>query len=92
MRICSHENNARLLFHLNTFSVIQITDFPAAPIWEIDTRILTAQHRTIGARFRIRWNAIWPEPNDTVEELRAASKNFIELIDGSNVDTSHGES
>ena len=82
MRVCSYENDARLLFHLNALSVIQITDLPATPIWEIDTRILKAQHRSLGARFRIRWKAIWPEQNDTVEKLRAASKNFIDSIDG----------
>jgi hypothetical protein len=80
MRIHTHENNARLLFHLNSFSVIQISDLPAARLWEFDTRLLSSQNRIIGAEFRIRWNAIWPEPDDTIDELRAAQQNFIEIL------------
>lgn len=81
MRIHTHENQARLLFHLNGLSVIQITDLPGAPIWEIDTRLLRGRSRMLGAEFRIRWNAIWPEPDDTGEELQAAQRNFLGILE-----------
>lgn len=81
LRIHTYENHARLLFHLNAISVIQISDMLSTPMWEIDTRLLVGRNRHIGAQFRIRWNAIWPEPNDTIDQLRAACGNFIELID-----------
>ena len=80
MHIQTHENDARVLLHLNSYSVIQISDLPAAPIWEINTRLLSSSNRTIGARLRIRWNAIWPEEHDTVSELRAAQQNFIQVL------------
>ncbi|MCC9603365.1 hypothetical protein LOC67_22680 [Stieleria sp. JC731] len=81
MRIYTHENRARLLFHLNAYSVIQISDLPAAPLWEISTRLLSFENRIVNAEFRIRWNAISPEPHDTIDELREALHQFIEILD-----------
>ena len=73
MRITEYENDAILLFHLNDVSVIQISDLPMQPTWEIPRRVLRGDNRRFGARFRIRWHGVWPEASDSIDELRAVS-------------------
>ena len=80
MRFKTYENSARLLFHLNGWSVIQLTDMPQPPLWEILTNQLPLEHRHLGAEFRIRWRAIYPDPTDTIEELRVARSQWLEFV------------
>jgi hypothetical protein len=80
MRFRTYENSARLLFHLNGWSVIQLTDVPGPPQFEVLTHQIPLEHRQLGSEFRIRWRAIYPDPTDTIDELRAATSQWLEFV------------
>jgi hypothetical protein len=85
MRISTYENWARVICHLNGgFLRVEITDSSGdrinMPNFEIPTKNIPQHLLAIGSRFLLRWSAIWPEHDDTVEEYRIAIADSFEVV------------
>jgi hypothetical protein len=78
---------ARLLFHLNGISRIVLERFEGMGIadgglWDISTELIPLGLRTIGARFYVVGQHVWPDARDTGESLREAVRTLrVEAIE-----------
>jgi hypothetical protein len=79
---------ARLLFHLNGVSRIVVERYEGLGIadggfWDIPTGLIPLELRSLGARFLIVGQYVWPEAGDSGEELRDAVRSLrVEPIEG----------
>ena len=85
MRVNTYENWARVTFHLNGgFLRVEITDESGVrlnmPTFDLPTDKIPPHLRAIGSRFLLRWNAIWPDDDDPVDQYRDAMADSVEVI------------
>jgi len=85
MRFTAQEHWVRVSLHLNGgFLRVEITDEFGErlnmPTFDLATVRIPAHLRSIGSRFLIRLTSIWAEEYDTVDEIRDALAESIEVI------------
>jgi hypothetical protein len=85
LRVHAHENWGRVVHHqTGGFSLVEITDEKGVPLqlplFEMPTACIPLQLQTIGSRFLLQWDGIWPEESDTVEGLRERCRQAFRVL------------